>query len=88
MIGGADIAAQLHFVIDKIEGVLQSLDSSLDDVVRTRIYIRNLADWDVAARVHGTRFAEIRPASTLVQANLVGEEYLVEMEAEAVVRSG
>lgn len=87
VIGGADVAAQLHFVIDKIEGVLQSLDSSLDDVVRTRIYIRNLADWEVVARVHAMRFAGIRPANTLVQANLVGDEYLVEMEAEAVVRN-
>jgi enamine deaminase RidA (YjgF/YER057c/UK114 family) len=88
VIGGDDVAAQLHFVIDKIEGVLQSLDSSLDDVVCTRVYIRDLADWEVATRVHGARLAEIQPANTLVQANLVGDEYLVEMEAEAEMRSG
>ena len=84
-IGGADPAAQLHFVIDKIEGALQSLGGRLQDVVRTRLYIRNLTDWEPVARAHGERFREIQPANTLVQASLVGDEYLVEMEAEAVV---
>jgi aryl-alcohol dehydrogenase-like predicted oxidoreductase/enamine deaminase RidA (YjgF/YER057c/UK114 family) len=84
LIGGADAAAQLHFVIDKVEGALQSLGSRLEDVVRTRLYVRNLSDWEAAARAHGTRFGEILPANTLVQAQLVGEEYLVELEVEAV----
>jgi len=86
-IGGADAAAQLHFVIDKIEGALQSLGGRLEDVVRTRLYVRNLSDWEAVARVHGLRFRDILPANTLVQAQLVGDEYLVEMEAEAVVVS-
>lgn len=84
-IGGRDPAAQLHFVIDKIEGALQSLGGRLQDVIRTRVYIRNLTDWEAVARAHGERFREILPANTLVQAELVGDEYLVEMEAEAVV---
>ncbi|MFC2036457.1 aldo/keto reductase [Chloroflexota bacterium] len=84
-IGGTDAAAQLHFVIDKIEGALQSLGGRLEDVVRTRLYVRNLSDWEAVARVHGMRFRDILPANTLVQAQLVGDEYLVEMEAEAVV---
>ena len=84
-VGGTDAAAQLHFAIDKIEGALQSLGSRLEDVVRTRVYARNLSDWEAVARVHGMRFREILPANTLVQAQLVGDEYLVEMEAEAVV---
>ncbi len=84
-IGGKDPAAQMHFVIDKIEGALQSLGGKLKDVVRTRVFVRNLSDWEIVARVHGERFAGILPANTLVQAMLVGDEYLVEMEAEAVV---
>ncbi len=84
-IGGADPAAQTHFVIDKIEGAIQSLGGKLSDVVRTRIFIRNVADWEPVARVHGERFREIQPANTLVRAELIGDEYLVEMEAEAVV---
>ena len=83
VIGGRDPAAQAHFVIDKIEGALQSLGASLGDVVRTRVYVSNIADWEPVARAHGARFAMIQPANTLVQATLVGEEYLVEIEAEA-----
>jgi aryl-alcohol dehydrogenase-like predicted oxidoreductase/enamine deaminase RidA (YjgF/YER057c/UK114 family) len=84
-IGGTDPAAQLHFIIDKIEGALQSLDGRLQDVVRTRLFVRNLADWEAIARAHGERFRGIQPANTLVQAALVGDEYLVEMEAEAEI---
>jgi enamine deaminase RidA (YjgF/YER057c/UK114 family) len=83
-VGGDDAAAQLHVIIDKLEGVLQSLGSRLEDVVRTRIYLKRLADWEAVTRAHGARFGNIRPANTLVQANLVGD-YLVELEAEAVV---
>jgi len=83
-IGGADIAAQTHFIIDKIEGALQSFGSKLEDVVRTRIFVRNINEWEAAARAHGERFAHIQPANTLVEAKLVGEEYLVEIEAEAI----
>ena len=85
VIGGSDPAAQAHFVIDKIEGALQSLGATLADVVRTRVYVRNIADWEAVARVHGARFGAIQPANTLVAATLVGDEYLVEMEADAEV---
>ena len=85
LIGGADPAAQAQFVFDKIDGALQSLGGSLADVVRTRVFVKNIADWEAVARVHGTRFAGIMPANTLVGAPLVGEEYLVEIEAEAEV---
>lgn len=84
-IGGSDAAAQCHFIIDKVEGALQSLGGRLEDVVRTRIFVRDIADWEAVARAHGERFRDIQPANTLVQAALVGEEYLVEMEVEAVV---
>ncbi len=84
-IGGNDPAAQTHFVIDKTEGAIQSLGGRLEDVVRTRVYIQNLEDWEPVARAHGERFGEIQPANTLVQAGLIGDEYLVEMEAEALV---
>lgn len=85
LIGGTDPAAQAHFVIDKLAGAIQSLGGRLKDVVRTRIYVQRLEDWEAVARVHGARFAGIQPANTLVRAELVGEGYLVEMEAEAIV---
>lgn len=81
-----DAGAQLEFIIAKIERALREAGASLNDVVRTRIYIVNMADWEAVSRVHGKYFAEIRPANTLVQVSgLVGEGYLVEMEAEALV---
>jgi aryl-alcohol dehydrogenase-like predicted oxidoreductase/enamine deaminase RidA (YjgF/YER057c/UK114 family) len=86
-IGRNDPAAQAHFAIDKIAGSLQALGSRLEDVIRTRVFVRDLAHWEAVARVHGERFGHIQPANTLVQAALVGEEYLVEIEAEAVVAS-
>ncbi|HWP38004.1 MAG TPA: aldo/keto reductase [Gemmatimonadales bacterium] len=85
LIGGNDPVAQAHFVIDKIEGALQSLGARLEHVVRTRVFVSDIAHWEPVARAHGERFAEVRPANTLVEARLVGPEYLLEMEAEAVV---
>ena len=88
VVGGNDPAAQAHFAIDKIEGALQSLGGRLEDVVRTRVYIRNAGDWEPVSRAHGERFAHIRPANTLVQAGLIGDGYLVEIEAEAIIDGG
>ena len=86
-IGGNDVRAQFHFIVDKIEGALRSLGASLDDVVRTRVFVRHVYDWEDVARAHGERFRYVMPANTLVQADLIGDEYLVEVEAEAVVGS-
>ena len=86
LIGGRDPAAQTHFIVDKIDGALQSLGASLRDVVRTRVFIREGVDWEPVARAHGLRFAGILPANTLVRANTVGDDLLVEIEAEAVAR--
>ena len=85
IIGGKDPAAQTHFIIDKIEGALQSVGASLDDIVRTRIFVNNIDQWEAIARAHGERFAEIQPANTMVEAKLIGDGYLVEIEAYAVV---
>lgn len=85
VIGGNDPAAQAHFIFDKIEGAIQSLGGKLEDVVRTRVFVKDINQWEPIARAHGQRFAAIQPANTMVQANLIGDDYLVEIEAEAVV---
>jgi enamine deaminase RidA (YjgF/YER057c/UK114 family) len=85
VIGGADAAAQTHFVIDKLSGALQSLGGRLEDVVRTRIFVSQVDHWEPVARAHGERFGHILPANTLVEARLVGDEYLVEIECDAIV---
>lgn len=83
-VGANDPIAQTHFVIDKIESVLESFGAKLSDVIRTRIYVSNEADCDAISRVHGERFGDIRPANSLVVAQLIGPQYLVEIEAEAL----
>ncbi len=84
--GGRDAYAQATHVLDKIEGAIRSLGGTLEEVVRTRIYVPRTEDWEPVARAHGERFGAVQPANTLVSAGLVGDEYLVEIEAEAVVR--
>lgn len=82
-IGGSDPAAQTHFVLDKIEGALVSLGGTLDQVVRTRVFVTDMRQWEPIARALGERFAHILPANTMVQAGLIGAGYLVEIEADA-----
>ncbi len=82
-IGGNDAAAQTHFVVDKIEGALVSLGGTLEQVVRTRVFVDDIAQWEPIARALGERFGHILPANTMVQAKLIGEGYLVEIEADA-----
>ncbi len=85
LIGGNDPAAQTHAVIDKIEGALASLGARLEHVVRTRVYVSDVAHWEACARAHGERFRDVRPVNTMVEARLIGAGYLVEIEAEAIV---
>ncbi len=87
-VGGRDAAAQMHAIIDKVEGAIQSLGGRLEDVVRTRVYIKDAAQWEPISRAHGERFAHVQPANTLVQAPPIGDDYLVEMDVEAIVGSG
>jgi aryl-alcohol dehydrogenase-like predicted oxidoreductase/enamine deaminase RidA (YjgF/YER057c/UK114 family) len=86
LIGGEDPAAQTHFVIDKIQAAIESLGGRLEDVVRTRIFVADIDEWESVARAHGARFAHIQPVNTLVEAKLVGGAYRVEMEAEALIQ--
>jgi enamine deaminase RidA (YjgF/YER057c/UK114 family) len=83
-----DAAAQARFVLDRIERALAEVGATRRDVVRTRIFVRRIEDWEAVARVHGERFGDVRPANTLVQAALVHPDLLVEIEAEAVIGAG
>ena len=82
-----DAAAQTTWILDKISASLAAVGARMDDVVRTRVYLREVADWEAVAREHGRVFGHVRPANTMLQvAALIGEGYRVEIEADAVVR--
>lgn len=84
--GGQDAYAQAAYILDKIGAALRQAGASLDDVVRTRVYVVHLEDWREVARAHGDAFGAIRPANTLVQVAGLVDGPLVEIEADAVVQ--
>jgi aryl-alcohol dehydrogenase-like predicted oxidoreductase/enamine deaminase RidA (YjgF/YER057c/UK114 family) len=80
-----DPAGQAVFILDKIAASLVALGASLEDVVRTRVYVRDVTQWEAVARIHGRYFGKIRPTNTLIEVSRLVGEYLVEIEAEAEV---
>jgi aryl-alcohol dehydrogenase-like predicted oxidoreductase/enamine deaminase RidA (YjgF/YER057c/UK114 family) len=79
-----DAGAQAVYILDKIAASLAAAGGRIEDVVRTRIYLRDVSKWEPVSRAHGRVFGKILPANTLVEAKLVGE-YEIEIEADAVI---
>lgn len=86
IVGIGDAGAQAVQVIKNIEKALSRAGATLDDVVRTRIYVVSIDDWEAVGRVHGAYFSAVKPATTLVAVSrLVAPEMLVEIDADAYI---
>ena len=86
IIGPGDPYAQTKFILQKIEKALEAAGASIQDVVRTRMFVTNIDQWEDIGRAHGEAFRDIRPAATMVEVSrLISTELLVEIEVDAVV---
>ena len=86
LVGGDSAYLQTQFILQKIEQVLQQCGASLNDVVRTRLFVTDISRWEEYGKAHGEVFANIKPCTTMVEVSkLIAPEYLIEIEVDAVI---
>lgn len=84
VMGKGDVYQQTVFILKKIQKILQNAGSSMEDVVRTRMYVRDISQWKEIAGAHALFFKDIKPATSMVEvSNLIDGELLIEIEATA-----
>jgi enamine deaminase RidA (YjgF/YER057c/UK114 family) len=83
-----DAGAQATYILDKIAASLTAAGGRIEDVVRTRVYLKDASKWEPVSRAHGRVFGRTLPANTLIEAGALVGDYEVEIEADAVVDAG
>ena len=87
IVAPGDPYQQTRFIIQKIEKALKDAGGSLSDVIRTRVYVTNIKDWDAVGRAHGEFFKDIKPVTTMVEVkSLIDPNFVVELEATAYLK--
>jgi enamine deaminase RidA (YjgF/YER057c/UK114 family) len=86
-VASGDACAQTVFILEKIDQALRQAGASLADVVRTRMFVTDISQWESIGRAHGEVFGSIRPAATMVEVSrLIDPEHLIEIEVDAIVQ--
>ena len=86
LIGKDDIYAQTVFIFKKIEKALTEAGATLNDVVRTRMFVTDISQWELAGKAHGEFFKNIKPVATMVEVSrLINDDLLIEIEATAII---
>lgn len=85
LVGEGDMYEQTRFILQKLKGVLESAGFSLEDVIRTRIFVTNILQWEAVGKAHGEFFGKIKPVTSMVEVSaLIDPGYLVEIEVSAL----
>ena len=85
LLGGNDPYLQTKYALDKIKATLESAGATIEDVVRTRLFVTNIDDWEAIGKAHQEVFGTIKPCTTMVEVSrLIDKKYLVEIEATAI----
>lgn len=86
LVGRGDMYAQTTFIFEKIEKALQALGASMKDVVRTRMFVTAIDQWEQAGKAHGEFFRDIKPVATMVEVSrLINDDLLIEIEVTAII---
>jgi enamine deaminase RidA (YjgF/YER057c/UK114 family) len=86
LVGKGDIYSQTVYIFKKIEKILAAAGAQMDDVVRTRMFVTDISQWELAGKAHGEFFKEIKPVSTMVEVSrLINDDLLIEIEVTAIV---